>query len=165
MIQNNLADGQLDRTSMALRLDYRWQSALLRALVEPWVVTLVETSGQVVDMSYFESTPECGPVIWNSLNWSTDTLVRLALRRDGPTVSEVRWLLSRFDDCNAGVKTLQLYCVFEGREMDCNSVMELTRRPSGEIVNQSRASLERFLCKRKLELEIATTGLSRFDSH
>jgi hypothetical protein len=161
MNQGAFSDAKLDGKCMSLRLDHRSQSELLRALVEPWVVMFVVTSGHDTDHSYIESTAECGTVIWNSLNWSTDTWVRVTLRRDGPSVSEVRWLLSRFDDCGVGTKTLQLHCVYESSEMDCVLVKELTCRPSKKTIDLSRASLQRFLCRRKLELEIATVGLSR----
>ena len=161
MNQGAFSDAKLDGKCMSLRLDHRSQSELLRALVEPWVVMFVVTSGHDTDHSYIESTAECGTVIWNSLNWSTDTWVRVTLRRDGPSVSEVRWLLSRLDDCGVGTKTLQLHCVYESSEMDRILVKELSLRPSKKIIDQSRASLQRFLCRRKLELEIATVGLSR----
>jgi hypothetical protein len=149
---------------LALCLDYRWQSRLLHAMVKPWVMLFVETSGQVVDDSFSEYKSEFETVIWASHVWSSETIVQLILRLDGPTTSEVRWMLSQVADFQFGVKTLQSHSQFNGGEVDPASLKETTRRPPETILKQSKESVRKFVKDRKLELDIAMEGIARFDA-
>jgi hypothetical protein len=159
----SLSETQFLGTRMLLCLDCRWQVRLFHAIVKPWTKLLVEMSNRDADDSFVEDRSEFETIIWASRNWSSETTVQLVLGTDGPTTSEVRWMLAQFDDFQFGVKTLQPYSQFSGNEMDPASLKETTHRPAERILAQSKESLLRLVQDLRLETEMAMKVAARFD--
>jgi hypothetical protein len=138
-----------------LRLDFKWQSEVVHAILSPWIVGFWEESGQTHDESYMDS----GCEIWHSHNWKIDTNIRLEMTADGPTVSGTRWLLSQFECLRTGAKTLRPHSQYVGYKDPDVLFKESTKKPSKAVIDQSLAGLTRFLLGKELEFSDLKEGV------
>jgi hypothetical protein len=124
-------------THFQMRTEFRGDCVQILALLKPWLVSWMESSGGQTDDSYTDSNGK----IWSSLNWGMDTDVQFILRVGSPHLNEIRWLISTIVDCHVAAQTVEHASNYTDERIDPDVFAELAALPPADVIQLALESV------------------------
>lgn len=120
-----------------LRTEFRRDCMLIMATLSPWLLSWKEASGWARDDSHLDADGR----VWSGHSWSSDTDVQLVVAAHGPTLNELRWLISAIVDCHVAAETIAPLDSFTGERLHYDELAELATPPSAGMLKKAIKAL------------------------
>lgn len=127
-------------TKYGLRTECRFDCTLIIAILRIWLVSWKESSGYQHDDSYVD----VNGFIWSSQNWGLDTDVQFIIKPDGPSLNEIRGLLSELIDCHVAAESVNFLDKYTGERMDYEELERVAVLPNKKMIVATIEKLKDF---------------------
>jgi hypothetical protein len=147
---------QVTGLELRMRTECRSDSQRIQGLLLPWIFSWKESSGNRTDDSHIDDDG----IVWASQTWGSDTEVQFTLKKNGPNLQEVRWLIDKLVDCHVASESLDIADHYTGQRLSFRVYESQMSAPSRGIIgtamralNQQREYFETFV-------QLAVEGLN-----
>lgn len=144
----NSTKAQATGLELRMRAECRSDSQRIQGLLLPWILSWKESSGSRTDDSHIDDDG----VVWASQTWGSDTEVQFTLKKNGPNLQEVRWLIDKLVDCHVAAESVNIADQYTGERLSFWVYeSQMSAPPRGIIgtatraLNQQREYFETFV--------------------
>lgn len=122
--------------ALSFRTDAHNQCDQIRALTHPWLTRWTETSTSPSALTRLTSPFD--------MNSGMDVEVHFELDGHGPSLMEVRWLISHLTECELAFETLEISASYIGSRLQADKLDQHMTAPSRTVVNMALRALRQF---------------------
>lgn len=156
--QSKLEAERENGTRFGMRTEFRGDCRLIISLIKSWLLSWKESSGYTADDSHVDDEGR----YWSSQNWSMDTDIEFILKKNGPTLNELQWLINAIVDCHVPAQTVALLDKYTGERINHEVLDEIATPPRDEILKAAIESVKKQQDSIEMQLEIYQTTIERF---
>ena len=138
-----------------MRAECRSDSQRIQGLLLPWILSWKESSGNRTDDSHIDDDG----VVWASQTWGSDTEVQFTLKKNGPNLQEVRWLIDKLVDCHVAAESVNIADQYTGERLSFKVYESQMSAPSRGIIGTATRALNRQHEYYEMLAELALEGL------
>lgn len=140
---------------LRMRTQCRSDSQRIQGLLLPWILSWKESSGNRTDDSHIDNAG----VIWASQTWAFDTEVQFNLKKNGPNLQEVRWLIDKLVDCHVAAESVNIADHYTGQRLSFRVYESQMSAPSRGIIGTAMRALHRQHEYYEMLAKLAVEGL------
>jgi hypothetical protein len=139
-LQRNTADGNAIGLTYKLHTECRYDCGHICGVLYPWLLSWKEISGpQIGDINTLDKV-----ISSKSMAWTARTELQFSLRRNAPSLNEVRWLIGKLPDCQVAAESLNTYELYTGARIETEQLEKHLAIPSRLFINMAMRSLMQF---------------------
>jgi len=146
---------QAESLELQMRTECRSDSQRIQGLLLPWILSWKESSGNQKDDSHIDNDG----IIWASQTWASDTEVQFTLKKSGPNLQEVRWLIDKLVDCHIAAESVNIADQYTGERLSYSVYESQMSAPSLGIIGTAMRALNRQREYYEMLAELAVDGL------
>lgn len=143
-----------------MRVEFRDDSDLIFGLLRPWVLSWQEASTWEFDDSHVDDKG----LYWTSRTWGADSNIEFIVRKDGPALNELRWLINTLVDRHVPAQTVAPIDTFTGERIGGDVLDEIAVPPNADVVNAAINSLKRLSESFKIVLDSSLETTERLQA-